>query len=181
MVVTAITAKYFIFGKKKTLAQMIRMLLLPIAFFALYIAVDTLLQQRLGTSSGNSRIDDFVAGYNAWKKAPVFGNGFGNMDSVRQYMSSFRFNNVGFSNSPMMILAYGGIYLFIPYLISLILGISNALYKANKRTVCFAVGFIYLFVFTVIPFQWLTIFMFTALATGFTNSYSTDAEGQLTQ
>jgi len=83
------------------------------------IAAMWLLNEKLGTSSlsGVTRIDDFVAGYRAWLDSPVYGNGLADSDSILSYMSSFRANNLGFSNSPMAILARGGVIFMLLYLI----------------------------------------------------------------
>ena len=91
-----------------------------------------LLVNRLRTSSGSTRVDDYVASYKAWINSSIIkGVGFGNEDTIKLYMSDFRKDNQGLSNSLMVIIAEGGLYLlliyFIPFLIS-----SISFYKQKK-------------------------------------------------
>jgi hypothetical protein len=157
----------YIFTKSKTKGAIsLKLLLLPTTVVVALVALNFLLEQKLGTGSGSTRVDDFVAGYKAWLDAPLFGNGYGNTASYVRYMSSFRRNNIGFSNSLMQVLAYGGIYLFLPYCVSLISGFVQLIKGRMWRRMSFYITFIYAFIITVCPFQMLTFYLFISMARG---------------
>ena len=65
-----------------------------------------LLGNRLKTNSGSVRVDDYKAAFKTWIHGNIInGVGFGNEEAIRNYMSEFRENNKGLSNSLMVILA----------------------------------------------------------------------------
>lgn len=164
VVVIAIGLRY-VFASAKTKGRVsLKLILLPTIFVVGLIVLKYLIEQKLGTGSGSIRVDDFVAGYKAWMNAPLFGNGYGNIEAIKQYMSSFRSNNMGFSNSPMQILAYGGIYLFLPYVLSAIKGISDLATRRKWRRMAFYLVFLYAFTITICPFQMLTFYLFISMA-----------------
>lgn len=163
VLIIAIGLRY-VFTKSKTKgAVSLKLLLLPIVFVVALIALNFLVEQKLGTSSGSTRIDDFVAGYKAWMDAPLFGNGYGNSASYEKYMSSFRSHNTGFSNSPMQVLAYGGIYLFFPYCVSAGRGLVRMAKRKSWRRMAFYLVFLYAFIITICPFQMLTFYLFISM------------------
>ena len=155
----------YVFTKSRAKCGLsLKMILVPTAFVVALVMLSFLLEQKLGTVSGSIRVDDFVAGYHAWMDAPLFGNGYGNDDSIKQYMSSFRSYNQGFSNSPMQVLVYGGIYLFLPYCISAFMGIFNMARGKQWIRIAFYLVFLYEFIITMGPFQMLTFYLFVSMA-----------------
>ena len=164
IVVISLTAKYVLFGEKKSLAKIIRAVFIPISILIALYAVNHILNQRVGTGSGNARLDDFKAGFYAWKNSLLFGNGYSTMDIIKAHMSELRSNDMGFSNSPMLILAYGGIYLSMPYIFSFIRIFYKSIHK--KRMICFYIFFLGIFIVTVIPFNYITFFLLALGATG---------------
>lgn len=155
--VLAISLHVFFSKDDRSIWRIIRIVILPIATLSVVIVLYNILQQRIWTGSGNTRIDDFVAGFKAWNENILFGNGYGNALSYIKYMSSFRYFNKGFSNSPMQILAYGGLYLFFPYFLSFIIGLFHSI--KHRKTLFFFMLFSGMLVVTVLPFQPLTIFV----------------------
>jgi len=155
----------FVLTKSKTKGGLsLKMFILPMALVVVLVALNFLVEQKLGTNSGSVRIDDFVAGYKAWMDAPLFGNGYGNDASVQRYMSSFRSYNQGLSNSPAQILAYGGIYLFLPYCISAFRGIFRLVRSRQWIRMAFYLVVLYAFIITICPFQMLTFYLFISMA-----------------
>lgn len=72
------------------------------------------------TSSFNVRMNDIYAGFMAWKDAPFWGNGLYNPGAIKSYMDPVRlfwWGNNGFSSGVMEMLALGGIYYFIGWLL----------------------------------------------------------------
>lgn len=81
-----------------------------------------------GTASYIARMDDYLAGIKCWLSSPIIGNGYENQEIIKEFMSSSRSWNTGFSNAIFSVLAYGGILFTIPYICPLIYG-----YKAYRK------------------------------------------------
>lgn len=99
-------------------------------------------------SSSSIRLNDFIAGYAAWKIHPWFGNGFDNYNVLTNNMDYRRIitnYNTGFSTGFMEILAYGGILGGMYYLLP-----SIFLFFKNKKLFVFSLIFFLLFVFTLV-------------------------------
>ena len=124
----------------------LRTLILILLIAAATIIGFQLLEAKLSSSSGSTRIDDYFAGYKAWIESPILGHGFNGYESIERYFSMFRGNNTGFSNSPMYLLAIGGIVLFSVYL----LGITGLLLVDNDKQKLFGLQFVLIFATTII-------------------------------
>ena len=125
------------------------------------IIIGNLLNVKSTTNSYSDRLDDYIAGYKAWIVNPIFGNGYLNMDIIRENMSEFRARNIGFSNSIFRVLAQGGILLFSMYAFPVILWIKRAVYSKDFGRIFFAIGFILLFVTTSFPYNYLMLYLLT--------------------
>lgn len=111
----------YIMNKDRTkIIKVLKLLVLPILIITIILISYNIFNSKMETSSYNTRIDDYIASYKAFKDKPLIGNGFKNDNSIINYMSSFRINNSGLSNSFMVLLAHCGIYMFIIYLIPFI-------------------------------------------------------------
>ncbi|MCD7816233.1 MAG: O-antigen ligase family protein [Bacteroides sp.] len=160
MLVIALFAKYVFSNNTKGLWKMVRLIIVPIALIIASIVLQTLVLDKLETSSGSIRIDDFVAGFEAWKTNPIFGAGYGNSGYVKKFMSSFRSNNQGFSNSPMQILYQGGLMLAIPYIYFACKWVMTCIRRKDMQWFLFFACFIFLFTITITSYKFLTIFIF---------------------
>lgn len=109
-----------------------------------------------GQSSYNTRLDDYVAGYQTWLTAPFFGTGFYDTASIQKFMSEFRSDNLGFSNSVVEVLANGGIYLFSFYMIPFIMFVMKVM-KKGKRIFFWSIGIFLLFVTTIFEYHYLML------------------------
>lgn len=164
VVIVAVGLRYVLTRQGTRVGHLLKMILFPTAFVVGLVILNFLIGQKLGTSSGSTRADDFLAGYKAWINAPLFGNGYGNYDMIEKYMSYFRRSNTGFSNSPMLVLAYGGIYLFLPYVISVMVGLFRLARKQMWNKMGFYLVFLCEFIITVCPFQMLSFYLFICMA-----------------
>ena len=77
-------------------------------------------------------------------------------------MSPFRKTNDGFSNSIMLVLVYGGVYLLVPYLYAGITTIRNCIKKKDSKLLVFFLLYLFMLTFTIGPFQALTVYMFVS-------------------
>ena len=135
------------------LRVLLRMITVTVAIFSIYFTL-LLLNEKLGTSSGNIRLDDFRAGYLAWQNNILIGNGFAKGDIVRDYMSGFRSYNMGFSTSLMDVLARGGIIYITVFVIQF--------FGCFKRPNYGVIGSLFLFLWTVtiVPTIPISLFFF---------------------
>ena len=109
--------------------------------------------------SWKTRSDDYAAGFRAWMHSPIWGNGFNNFDSVKYYMSSFRRDNLGFSNSLFVVLVEGGILLLSVYALPAITCIYNAIKQNKPGIAAFTTVIIIEFVAAIIQFEFLMILL----------------------
>lgn len=112
----------------------------------------SLFSDKVSTSSGGIHIDDFKAAFDAWLSSPIWGYGIGNNNAIVPFMSSFRLNNTGFSNSILFVLATGGLLYFALWMVSFL-----GFYRGGRRIKIFG-----LFLFLVVFFSNVTYFAFAA-------------------
>lgn len=162
MVILAIAFKYILSKGDNRNKIVVKILLVPIVSVIGFVVIYYLIEQKLSTNSGLTRLDDFYAGFKAWMDAPLFGNGYGNSAAFIKYMSRFRMGNTGFSNSVMQILVFGGIYLFLPYVLALS-GVVRLFRRHMYDRMLFYLIFFYGFIITVCSFQMLTLYLFISM------------------
>lgn len=161
VLIAALFLHYLISSKARSnLEAALRFTVIPVLLIAAVFALKYWFENKLDTVSGSVRVDDFVAGYRAWLDHPLMGNGYNNYSSYTQYMSWFRMNNTGFSNSLMQIMAYGGLYLIFPYFMSLGWGCYRMISRRQWNELAFIGLYAFMFVLTVNSFQMLTLFEF---------------------
>lgn len=86
------------------------------------------------TASASIRFDDFYAGIKAWSDSIFFGSGFSSgLRVIESYMDTTIRANLGYSNSLFLILAQGGITLFILYLLPMILIFVKRKYSYDTK------------------------------------------------
>ena len=123
------------------------------AGYALY----RLMAVKIQTVSFLMRISDYVGAVVLWLKHPVFGSGFANLATLVGYVYSPN-GTVGFSNSIAGVLATGGLWMELVYLIPHVGTMIPALTK-NKRLSAFAVCFFYLFFTTAFFARYIAVVM----------------------
>lgn len=172
IVVGSLFISFLMKQPRKKVYKLIRFFVVPLLLTVVGIIVIGLVGNKMQGTSGTTRVDDFIAGYKAWMNYPFFGNGYGNEDSYIQYMTASvrRNNNYGFSNSPMQILAYGGIYMAMPYVLSIIASINRFIRHRNWNLLAFEGGFLFLFTITIVSFQLITMYIFIVLFDGLSKS-----------
>lgn len=123
------------------------------------IIIHILFTQKLDGISGEIRLDDYKAGIKAWQLYPIFGSGYNSM-LFQQFISSWRNDNIGFSNTLMNILVDGGIYLLIPYAYVLCRAIFNTLKRGKKTTFIFSILVAFMFTTTILTNTYILLFLF---------------------
>ncbi|WP_165444243.1 hypothetical protein [Lactiplantibacillus mudanjiangensis] len=87
-----------------------------------------------GGGSVSIHMQDFVCGYQAWINHPFIGNGLNNFQSIADHMSVIRLGsngNSGISSGIVYVLAYGGIYWALFYILPILLDLKYNLMKKS--------------------------------------------------
>lgn len=121
------------------------------------IAVLALVGEKQGSTSWMIRLDDIQAGYKAWMLSPIIGNGYGSY-AVEQFMSAFRWFNMGFSSALFSVLSQGGILFFSVYFLGFFLGIRTGR-KRNRNLLVFTAVIIAEFIMTSFHFTFLLMLL----------------------
>lgn len=164
-------ARFIIQKSDSMVSRIIRILIFPILIVILIFAMNLLVSQKISGVSGTIRLNDFEVGYRAWKQHFIFGAGIGNLESLQSFMGYERSFNTGYSNSPMQILAQGGLYIGLIYFYSFFQSLLLAIKNKNYYQFSFYVVLIVLFTFTVFPYQYL---LFLLLIIGIGKKYVSD-------
>lgn len=140
------------------------LMLLPFLVIVLCV-IGVSVAHKTGSSSGMLRNDDLHAGYVAWKKSPLIGNGFGNMQVLREAMGKWRWEagkklTTGFTSGIGQILNDGGIYLLLFYLMPAFKAFSKLKTKGKSIRVLIALLLmIGALVLTIEPYTAITMFI----------------------
>lgn len=115
--------------KKYIAATLIPILLLVLSF---------VWENKSATTSASIRFDDYRAGFHAWLDNIILGSGFTNgIRVIEGYMDTTIRVNLGYSNSLFVILAQGGIVLFILYLLPMMVILIKRKYTYDMK--CFII------------------------------------------
>lgn len=144
---------------KQKLIKLMKLFCIPVVIVVFAVIGYAIVLERLQTSSGLTRIDDFVIGFKAWKNNIIIGNGFENYNVLQTLMGGRA--NIGFSNSVMQLLSDGGVYFFMFILVAMVREIKFCFFKAKFKELCFALCFIGLYIFLIATYQYVNIFIFT--------------------
>lgn len=140
---------YFMMNQEASqIKKAIKIIFIPITFFIVFYGVYYIISIKSNYGLSYSlRLDDFKAGYRAWLNNPIFGNGYNNFTIIKKYMLDYRirYGITGYSNGIMQVLAYGGIYFGLLYLMSAFISIKTLLSEKKILEVGFVLCVIYLF------------------------------------
>lgn len=144
--------KYIFYNKSKT-----KIILFPILFFIFLIIGTTFFNDKQSTNSYNIRNDDYTASFRVFNDYPIFGSGFANNNIVIKYMSKFRLYNTGLSNSFVVLLVQGGLYLLIFYLLPVILNSLNLIKSKNKNLFLIEIMLLQFYLFFMNAYQYTSL------------------------
>ncbi|NRG69984.1 hypothetical protein HPB00_11225 [Streptococcus suis] len=124
--------------------------LIPIIVFVVFQISRNLLLEKLSTFSGSSRLEDFSIGFRAWMENPIFGEGFGNIEVRRSFMSAYRISRAesGFTSSLMAILSEGGLFLATAFIWPMLMWLVRSIKILNSSMFIFTTLIIFLVVTT---------------------------------
>lgn len=141
-------------------------IILPfICFFTIIavVLVHFILNTKLSSDSGQTRMDDFKAGFQAWKVHPIMGSGL-NSTAYTQFMSNWRSFNLGLSSTIMDILCSGGIYVLALYLGIIAFSGIRSIRLKNSSNLIYTILILYLFITTIFSNTYILYFIFDFMA-----------------
>lgn len=155
MLVLALAAKYLTMHKSKGRLRYLIVLAVPVVMVAAVVVFRYLLESKLSTGSGMSRVSDFVVGFRAWNNSPVFGYGYG---------KPFYYLNLhyGYCNSITPILGSGGLFLASPYLYCVFMWARTCIRERDMQKFLLFAMFFFIFTITIMSFKFLSFFLFFA-------------------
>ena len=130
----------------------------------LFIAYN-ILSQKMQAYSGQFRSNDITSTYYAWKENILFGTGLGNPNEIYKYFPYLRIKlqQFGLSTGLMTLLAEGGIYGILPYIIVVIRNLSIFVRKSDLDILLVTGLIYYLWFMTYTPFQYINIIILIIL------------------
>lgn len=153
--------------------NIIKKLAFPIIIIIAGSLIYVVWNQKADSPQWLTRFDDYIVGISAWKSNKILGVGFGNVDALIPYMSTFRSSNTGISSGLFAVLAQGGIILALVYLFPLIGGIVCTGVQKKKNMCAFLMLATIEFIVTYFSYTFL---MLLILAYGY---LAIDSEQQL--
>ncbi|TCS74139.1 MULTISPECIES: O-antigen ligase family protein [Lachnospiraceae] len=149
---------YEIYKRRKKSAT--RYLVVLVGVIIASIGVYYLMKFKMNTGlSYSKRIDDYIAGFAAWRQNPIWGVGYGKGEIITANMAEWRlkYTQSGYSNSVMYIVATMGCYGSVLYIAGIYGGIR---YGINRKqyfiSMQYCVLLILLFV-TVVPMHFYVL------------------------
>lgn len=119
----------------------------------------------LSNGSFATHIDDYMAPIKAWLVHPIIGCGYENETFIHGFMSEFRLWNPGLSNSITVVLAEGGLVLFLFYLLPFLIFFNQFKFPSGRKTIVpWGIGIFG--IYTLIIFHY-RFFMMMILALGY--------------
>ncbi len=159
--------------KKEIIKKIVWFIIVPIVIVSIVIIAYNSMNNKIGSASYIARMDDYLAGIKAWKKKPIFGNGYGDKEEIINNMSSFRITEKGLSNSITTSLAENGMYLTSIYIIAFANAIIYSIKVKNKGILYFSVVIMFLFITTIFLFNQILMVL---VAMGLTIGYREKGE-----
>jgi len=136
-----------------------KILLIPLVIFVIVFIIWQIMMRKMNTYSYSKRFTDIIVCLKTWLSNPILGSGFTN-ESVQ---ISFDGMNGAFSNSFFSVLAKGGIYFSVIYILPWIRLLKCAIKYDNKKILIMLIIFMFLFSITLFYYTFL-IFKFLAIS-----------------
>jgi hypothetical protein len=128
---------------------------------AVAVSMFAITQQKIASSSGSVRWDDYVAGYRSFIHAPIVGHGFENSVAIQKYMNFGlreswdivgQYYNLGLANSWSQILSDGGILFFGVFVFPIIYAAFFSKSLGDERVIFkFIIGLMFALIMNYTP------------------------------
>ena len=148
----------------------LKYILAPILFIIGFIGIQYFIKDKQDTMSYFTRIDDFIAGFKAWKENPIIGNGFLNDSVVLKYMNKARIYNTGIASSLVIVATQGGLCMLMIYVYPIVKSIIKSIKIKKYKIVCFSAIMSLLFITTAFQYTILAI-IFIAIGLSYNKNW----------
>lgn len=145
----------YLFGKSGYKLSFAKVLSVFI-FIAALSSIEFIIQDKMDTHSGESRMSDLTNGIHAWLLRPLFGYGFQPKTIYDKY-------STGYSNSISQILVSGGLYLAYIYIYPIVKTLFRSINKRDVNRVCFILSLIPIFAINRCAFIFIIFYIFIFL------------------
>lgn len=143
--------------------NILKIVIIPLILVVSINGVRQFLVQKMGTSSGISRGQDYLNCFKAWKYYPFLGAGIGAGES-NLIINGTKLGNFGYSNSFGKLLGENGLYIFTLYFISVCRSVYISIRKSDFNRLLLTIILIYLFVTTMWTNTYVMSFLFSLIA-----------------
>lgn len=138
-------------------------IIIPVILIVGIVIMNYFFSQKMMSSSGISRGQDYMNAFKAWKRYPILGVGLNMANSLspedRLFIGKF-----GYSNSFGKILGETGIYVTVLYIISIARSMYIGIKTHQSGRIFFTVVLGYLFVTTIFVNTFIMFFIFSLMA-----------------
>lgn len=161
--IVLISLKLLFIKSNRKLLRLLKASILPVIIVFLTSIGLIFINEKINDSKNNKvgsysvRMDDYKIAYEAWEKNKYIGHGFSRHDITQQYMSLSRLNDTGGSNSLIVILPQGGLYLMLCYLVPILICIFISIYSKDLSRLSECIIVVLLFLSTNIPYTYMMI------------------------
>lgn len=160
LVCAALLLKFLLWDKKGAKFYLIKGTAVAISLgFAVFVLVE-----KAKSHSFFIRLDDFSACLEAFKSSVLFGVGYCNDSAVITHFEYAYRANDGLSMGLAVLLAQGGLWLFLFYVVSAVRAVLTSCRAERKGILCFALIFFGMLFITNAPFSMLTVFTISYFA-----------------
>ena len=171
---TCVILKYFhnlkeLSKQKKIVLFVAGMLAVPVGI----MLIKKLIETKSNTVSFLMRFQDYAAGFTVWKANPILGSGFGNLSALYPYTYAtlHGIKDTGYSNSLLGLLATGGIWISLLFVLGFVGMITCKQYKGLKVK-AFGICYLLLFILTIYFARYISIFLVALGLLLFTETYN---------
>lgn len=163
VLIAMLSMRFFLIRANRQETYSLKLIASVIVFGIAVIAMLYVFESKALSHSWRARTDDFVSGFNAWLENPLFGSGFGDSSLIQAYMNKNIRSNLGFSNSASLVLAQGGIVLFLVYMIPIAGTIIQSFNMKSYNIAAFSFVILVEFTFTIWSYRFLMLFLLAFL------------------
>ncbi len=153
--------------------KVLKTIVIPFLLFIVICAINIILDLKMSSDveSYSVRLDDIFACYKTWLTNIWFGVGINRLVEIKENMQSFRWGNQGISTGFFLILAQGGISLFILFVVPILFMFKNVEKNYKACAMAFAIIYLALILMSNMTYSFINLFILSlSMVLLFTNA-----------
>ncbi|MBQ5951075.1 MAG: hypothetical protein IJL66_02870 [Lachnospiraceae bacterium] len=131
VVMIAIAINYVSKGSRNRSAAVVKIVAASVAIAGIAFVSSALIGEKMLTTSGMVRMDDFIAGLKAFLQHPLFGAGYNNSQAIIDFQNVSR-SNRGLSMGLTVLMSYGGLWLLSIYVGAAAVSYKSQYFRTNR-------------------------------------------------